>query len=172
MMKQFKNVLCVGCVNNNAGCPNCPLRDNINQDIETAQTDADVEAENDADEMEIDYALNRKNRGYQRRRYNIKERVHHDIVLDIVFSQDFWYMIKNRRKILNRNITELIKVAEVWQKEYADMSCAEMISDLKAARQFGAIAKDVWWGDDTLLKIRLEFPNKKSLELFRNSKAA
>ena len=143
MMKQFKNVLCVGCVNNNAGCPNCPLRDNINQDIETAQTDADVEAENDADEMEIDYALNRKNRGYQRRRYNIKERVHHDIVLDIVFSQDFWYMIKNRRKILNRNITELIKVAE-----------------------------DVWWGDDTLLKIRLEFPNKKSLELFRNSKAA
>lgn len=160
MMKQFENVLCVACVNGNAGCPTCPMRDKVNQEPETAETtEIDAALEDDV------YAMNRKNHGYQRRKNNIKERVHQDTVIEISFPEEFWSKIKGC------NVRDLIKQAESWKKNNADdgvvSSCDTMISELKKARACGGISKGAWWGTSAVMKIRLDFPNKKSLNAFK-----
>lgn len=165
-MKQFGNVLCSACGKDGifAECVSCPRRDKVNQETETAETteiDAAV-----ADDASTDvYAMNRKNHGYQRRRKNLKKRVHQDTVIEISFPEEFWSKIKGE------NIKDLIRQAESWKNASDDSevvsACKYMISKLKAARMCGGILKDVWWGADAVMKIKIDFPNKKSLNTFK-----
>lgn len=159
-MKELDAVLCVGCGEHfEAGCPGCPMRD----DEQKVKIKTDKAVRKSAD------VLSRKDRVCQRRKNNTK-RIHHDVVVSFVFPQYFWQKIKNRKSVEGcSNIAELIKVLEIWKNESKEAICTEIISTLKAARKCGAVAKAIWWDNaaGAVLKIRLDFPNKKSLESFK-----
>lgn len=161
-MMKFKNVLCSACGKDGifAECLSCPMRDEVDQQTEAAETDFDDVTEDDVTGID-----RRKEHGYQRRKENVKKRVHQDTVLEIHFPEEFWSKIKSD------NMKDLIRQAESWKNASDDgeivNACTKMISKLKAARTCGGVLKDVWWGADAVMKIKIDFPNKKSLNTFK-----
>lgn len=155
--------LCTGCGCDNfvAECENCPIRVKAQQES-TEVTEAPM-----ADEV----TASQRDHDRQRRDRSAKKQCHQTLTINIDFPDEF------RAEIKGNKTNDLIKTLESWkEKRYVGKdlvaACDTAIADLKIARQFGGFPKAIWWKSKGKLRIKLEFSNHRSMELFKGKIAA
>lgn len=166
-----KENLCTGCGCDNfvAECNNCPRR--VNAQLES--TAAIGENKGTADQNKC---------GGQIRKRKAERQCHQTLTINLSFPDGFKASIfrkdgQNQFQVKLKDDETLIKAFEGWkEKRYGGeelvKACNKAIETLLTARQLGGVPRAAWWKNKGKFRIKLEFSNHKSMELFKGKIAA